>query len=188
MSGPFVQASAKVTGDYKAKLRKILDAAERAHGSYVTIGWEGDKAYPNGGPRVAQVAIWNEFGTYTADHKPHTPARPFMRPVMKERAAEIQKLCQESLVAVALHGWTIAKGLQRIGFTVREMFANRIKSNTPPPLAERTEEARKRHGRGTNTLIDTGLMLESLGFKLHLHGRGGQPDGEPADHVGRRGE
>ncbi|MBQ1758964.1 MAG: hypothetical protein IIZ94_04695 [Prevotella sp.] len=61
----------------------------------VRVGWWGNITYKKGGPSVAQVARWNEFGT------PYIPARPFFRPVVHgqrtELVQELRRMYQDAL-------------------------------------------------------------------------------------------
>ena len=176
-----VQATTKVLGP--DLLKRIKQAVERADGCCVEVGWPRDERYP-GHPEVStgQVALWNEYGTYHApvqnpDAKPGepefknrimTPARPFMRPALDENHARIEALRDQQIQNVAFRGWTVEKGLTQMGMQVVEMIRNKIKSNVPPENAESTLARKKKEGVAPKTLINTGRMLGTLGFKVNL--------------------
>ena len=66
-------------------------------GLRLTLGFQGAKGatvYEAGGPNVATVALWSEFGTINA------PARGFLRSTMLEQAGPIAKIFAVELARV----------------------------------------------------------------------------------------
>lgn len=163
-----VKVKAKTTTRGTDKMVRIKKSIAEAKGSYVSVGWEGTEAYPDGGPLVGQVALWNELGTYDANHKPRSPARPFMRPAIDENKAVIDKVREEAIQQACFGEWTCARALASIGQTVVDLIKEKIRSNVPPELAASTAAKKVAQGRAPVTLVDTGRMLNTLSFKVHL--------------------
>lgn len=146
----------------KINAKKFIDESKRHIGAYVSIGvHEGAGAYPDG-TLIAEVALFNEFGTETA------PERSFIRSTLEEHKADLNRWRQEFLQKMLLEGWTTEKALNAMGFRIAELVRNKIKSNVPPPNAPSTLRAKQRHGVAPNTLIDTGLLLRSVTYQVHL--------------------
>lgn len=151
------------------KLREVL---KRSKGAYVTVGIHSDAgAYEDGTP-VFKVALWNEFGTKTA------PERSFFRSTLHEKTEQINRWREEAIQNILEKGWTPERALEMLGFRVKVLIQNKIKSNVPPPNAPSTIAAKQHAGVSpksgfkagfegrTSTLINSGLMLRSVGYKV----------------------
>lgn len=174
MGAAVIKVGAKVSSLSKEdKLKAIQAACKRANGSNVQVGWQGDEKYPTG-EYVWQVAIWNEYGTRNPDGSVRSPARPFMRPAMDKNRGRIADLQMEALQRVAFGGWTIGRGLQKIGYTTKiliqkEIVTNTYQARTETQLAERTlRDRRARENLSEKPLIDTGRMLRNLKLTVNL--------------------
>jgi hypothetical protein len=142
-------------------------------GGYVAVGvLEDAEPYPDG-QGVAEVALWNEFGTR------NIPERSFLRSAISDGSEKIQAWQKEVLSKVLL-GMPARKALEILGFRVMELVRNKIKSGVPPPNAPSTIRAKiasgslpksmkgKKAGKhGTSTLVDTGHLLESISYKVY---------------------
>lgn len=149
----------KVKGEEKAK--RLMDILKKHPKAYVSIGiHEGAGEYPDG-QSVMEVALWNEFGTETI------PERSFIRSAIDQNEGKINSWRDEVITNIVEKGWTVEKALETMGFRIQLLIQNKIKSNVPPPLAESTAAAKSRRGRPTVTLIDSGLMLRSVTYKVH---------------------
>ena len=162
--------------DIRANLRNARGQFAKA---YVTVGVqraEGQQDYEGTDVTVAQVALWNEFGTPNAEHP--TPERSFMRSTMRENRGLIEQWRKEALLNVITKGWTVEKALTMVGYRMVVLVQNKIKSNIPPENAPWTLERKERLNQGTNTLIATGKLLRSIGFQVHVSGNaaGGTPN------------
>jgi|WetSurMetagenome_2_1015567.scaffolds.fasta_scaffold112317_2 hypothetical protein len=149
------------TIDVKQFLANLAGAKE----SYVTIGLHEDAGQYTGGksnPSVVEVGLWNEFGTETS------PERSFLRSTIDENQSLINNWRDEAINNMILKGWTLNKALEMMGFRIQVLIQNKIKSNMPPPLAKSTSDAKISHGLAPVTLIETGLMLRSVTFKVEL--------------------
>lgn len=154
-----IRPTVTIKADFK-RLAKLKAEFERAKDAYVAVGvHEGAGAYEDG-TSVVQVALWNEFGTE------HIPARPFIRNAIYGNVALINAWRAEVIKGILAGTLTIAKALKTLGFRVRELIRNSILSNTPPPNAASTLAAKKRAGTGSQTLLDTRLLLRSIDFRV----------------------
>jgi len=59
-------------------LSEIAERVKNLTSKRLKVGWLEGKSYPGTDTTVAEVAIWQEFGTKTI------PARPFMRPAIAD--------------------------------------------------------------------------------------------------------
>lgn len=155
---------------------QILAALRLAGKSNVTVGvHRGSGTYPqlaNGRepPTVDKVALWLEYGTE------NMPARPFLYPAIKRNQGAIAQVAAQSLAKIAYSEWSVSRGLSAIGYRVVTYIQNVIKSNVGDPLSGSWEPPkgylgwRRRHypDSGQRTLIASGLLLRSVGFRLHL--------------------
>lgn len=141
--------------------------------AFVTIGVHGEAGkYTSDGPgsrksmpSVAEVALWNEFGTT------NTPERSFIRSTIDEalpRITDMMTAAYDKVLEVAAKGGdykaSLFAALSGIGFKTQVLVQNKIKSNVPPPLSKATIDAKeKKHSlHAHNTLMDTELLLRSV--------------------------
>ena len=143
-------------------VKRLRDELKRAGKSYVTIGIHDDAGqYPKGTPSVQEVALWNEFGTKDI------PERSFIRSTVDENAAKFNQW-QDEMATNIIEGWTFQKALEAVGLRIQFLIQNKIKSNVPPSNADSTRASKQRRGVGDRTLIDSGLLLRSVGFKVKV--------------------
>lgn len=147
--------------DVQAFLKQIPEANR----AYVTIGVHEDAgSYTKGDnpPTVVEVALWNEYGTT------RTPERSFFRSTIDENASLLNQWREEVMGNILFKQWTVYHALETIGFRVQTLIQNKIKSHVPPPNAPSTIEDKQRRGVAPETLIDSGLMLRSVTFQVHM--------------------
>lgn len=159
-----IKAKAKTTETKKYDIAALLDRLQKGS---VTVGVQDDAGYyetssGGQGPLVAEVALWNEFGTSTS------PERSFLRSAIDDNASELNAYREELLANIIFKGWTIEKALEALGIRIQFLIQNKIKSNIPPPLSASTIASKKRKGVAPVTLIDSGLMLRSITYKVNL--------------------
>lgn len=158
-----------VTPLQMSQFRKVLIAYSTAR---VTIGLHEDAGtYPGTDPpSVVEVGLWNEFGTR------FSPERSWLRSAIDENESQINAWREAAIRAIvdefALHGVVTKaffhKQLSSIGFKIQVLVQNKIKSNIPPPNTEETAMAKDKAGVAAVTLIDSGLMLRSVTYKVEL--------------------
>lgn len=142
-------------------IKEFLKRIRGKENAYVTIGVHEDAgAYPDG-TSVVQVALWNEFGT------DNMPERSFIRSTVDENRSKIEVWRLEMIENIMTKGWTVNKALEAMGFRIQVLIQNKIKSNVPPPNAESTLAGKRRDGVGSSTLIHSGLMLRSIGYRVY---------------------
>lgn len=147
----------KVRG--QEKVDRLLAEVHHLKTAYVTIGIHKDAGKYEDGTDVVEVALWNEFGTR------NIPERSFFRSTMDENVSKINAW-REAAVDKILRGGSVEEALRDIGFKIMVLIQNKIKSNVPPPLAPSTVRAKEEKGRPPVTLIDSGLMLRSVSFRV----------------------
>ncbi len=98
---------------------------------------------------VIDIAVWNNFGTRDI------PRRPFYDNAMKKIIAEYKKLN-------LLSSKDIKKSLTEFGAKAKQIIRNEIKNGSYEPNAEST----LKHKHGNKPLIDSGKMLNSVGYRV----------------------
>lgn len=144
---------------------KFIKTIKGARSSYVTIGLHEDAGQYTEGqnpPSVVEVGLWTEFGTRSS------PERSWLRSSIDEGEQQIIAWRDEVVGNVLFRGWSLNQALDTMGFRIMTLVQNKIKSNVPPPLAQSTADAKKKAGVAPVTLIDTGLMLRSVTYKVHM--------------------
>lgn len=147
---------------------RIIQDYKRLDNAYTAVGWGAYSGkYPDGTP-VAQVALWNEYGTYNSDGSVRSPARPFMRPAYQENKTALDALRRDVVGRVNEGKLTPEKALNTLGYRMWQWIRAKILSNVPPPLSPRTLAKKRREGRPGVTLIDTRRMLDTLSYKIYM--------------------
>lgn len=160
-----IQTNVQVTDNDPGIFKRLKEFFSKGSAAFVSIGVHEDAgAYTAGAdpPTVVEVALWNEFGTEKI------PERSFLRSAIDENESQINKWREEALVQVLDGKWTLEKALESIGFKVQQLIQNKIKSNVPPPNADSTIKGKRREGLAPNTLIESGLLLRSITYKVHV--------------------
>jgi hypothetical protein len=153
--------STKTTGDDKVK--EFVKHIAKAKRSYVTIGLHEDAGHYTEGanpPTVVEVGLWTEFGTK------YSPERSWLRSTIDENGELLNKWRNEMMNNIMTKGWTVEKALEAMGFRIQVLLQNKIKSDVPPRIAPATAAAKVREGLAPVSLINTGLMLRSVTFKV----------------------
>jgi hypothetical protein len=121
----------------------------------VEIGvWRG-VTYPDGGESVAQVAAWNVEGTK------RTPARDFLR-FYRERLREESLELATEITKRVNRGENADVIIDMIGINGRNIVMEAITDLRTPPNSPATIKRK----RSSNPLIDTGLMRQSVTWKV----------------------
>lgn len=137
----------------------------------VRVGWFDDIQYDDG-VYVAQVAYWNEYGTYAS------PARPFMRPMLHQSQRDIKELLKNSYARAVRENSDTQRVLMRVGEEVVWRIQKQILATTTPPNSPITINGgwmrNKKSGKpfyvipkvGTHPLIDTGVMYQTVSYQV----------------------
>jgi hypothetical protein len=143
------------------------------HGKVVKVGWFQESRYPDEKKRrgipVATAAAINEYGVPSKN----IPPRPFMRTTFAERNQAWLALATSGARSIVAGKSTIDTVLNGLGLEAQGDVHKKIASITEPPLSPRTIAARiarksnkRTVGLLTKPLIDTGLMLSSLSYRV----------------------
>lgn len=136
----------------------------------VRVGWFSDLFYEDG-VSVAQVAYWNEYGTY------NIPARPFMRPMLHQNQNAILENLRFKYEQAIKDNRNTMKVLNLVGEDVVARIQSQILATVNPPNAEITLKGgwmkNKKTGRkfyvipkvGSHPLIDTGVMYQTVNYQ-----------------------
>lgn len=152
-------------------IKKPMDLDKIREGK-VRVGWWGNITYKDGGPSVAQVARWNEFGT------PYIPSRPFFRPVVHGQKTELVQMLRHLYQDALRNNKNTLDVLNLFGEEVEGRIKVSIRNVETPPNAPITIYGgwlrRKGHkpiyiegkGEGKKPLYDTGVMLDSVSHEV----------------------
>lgn len=142
------------------KIKATLERAPEEFKNLVAqVGFPSGINYEDETP-VATVAAWNEYGTSVS------PARPFMRPTIKEQKDKWIETIKKGVQRVVLNKETAFDTLDRVGRQAAADIQTKISSIYSPPNAPSTI---KRKG-SAKPLIDTGYMLASVSSAVNKAG------------------
>lgn len=155
--------------------KKLLRELDRLDKSFVTAGvHKGAGRYTQGDspPTVAQVALWNEFGT---EGKHPSPERAYLRTAVDMERIKIEAIRDEGLNNIVAGRTSVKKVLETIGFLLLTAIQKRINTSNAwaTPNAPSTARAKNRPGgalRGATPLIESGLLFRSQAFEVKVKG------------------
>lgn len=122
----------------------------------VRIGFQAGAVDADSGADMADVAMWNEFGTETI------PARPFMRDSVDAHIGEIANFMDTMLEKIIFDGMDAKEVLEQIGIfqkglMQKELSRGNFKPNAPATIAKKGS---------AQPLIDTGRMRQSISYEI----------------------
>lgn len=121
------------------------------------VGWFPSSKYPDG-TYVAQVSLWNEFGTKSM------PPRPFIRPTIANEKSTYAKYANK---LVKRRGVSADDVLSDIGNLMKTDIQKTISLITEPKLSPVTLAFRRERGNSsTKPLIDTDYMITSINYDI----------------------
>ena len=126
-------------------------------------------------PVNAQKLAWQEFGTRTA------PPRSTLTTTTDALTPAINRSIARQVGAVIDGNGRGTTGQEIVGDVARtlgEEVQNAIDGNTPPALAPSTIASRRRRGKDTRTLVDSGDMLRSIKVRTSANPRAFEDGGE----------
>lgn len=106
-------------------------------------------------PTVAEVALWNEFGTIKS------PARSFMRPTFENQQENWKKIFNFSLVD-SIKNNNPKQVFNNLGLAVQGDIKKTISQVTEPALSPITIKKK----RSSKPLVDSGLLLNSIQYEV----------------------
>ena len=118
-----------------------------------------DGKYQNGAS-IPSVAFWNEYGTFSKLNNPHIPPRPFMRNVTDDKS-KMERLAQIAKIELekGAEGEAIANTMGEVLVTMikQSIQTGKFEANAPSTIAKKGS---------SRPLIDTGLLIGSVDFKV----------------------
>ncbi len=142
----------------------VLQALEGLVKREVLVGIPADKAdRDDGDPANNALRLYiAEFGAPEAN----IPERPTVMPGIEAAREEINKrMAAVARAAIAGKSEAVEQGLHAAGIVAADSIKEKINSNTPPPLAERTLADRRARGvTRTNTLVDEAEMRNAVTY------------------------
>ena len=161
-----IKAKTQTTWTGKEQFKKLKRTAQRMiHGPFVTIGVHTDAGEYKSGVSVVEVALWTEFGT--SGPGDGVPEYAWLRTAITKNKAKIEKMRSHVVKKVQAGEMDVEQALEYMGFNIQMLVQNNIKSNLPPPNAPSTAASKQKRGVPQRTLIDSGLLLRSIGFKVY---------------------
>lgn len=116
------------------------------------------------GQKVELIAMWLEYGNDSFNV--HYPARPFWRTAIDSNIQRIMNRFIFNANQVAQGKMDAKKCFEDIGKQIVQYLKKSIEQGSWAELAESTIKARERKGSGTQPLIDTRTMLNSLEYVI----------------------
>lgn len=154
-----------MAGDVKIDDRRLRAFFKRIKpmlkGVSVTVGVQGKEAeseYEDGTPTVVVAAV-HEFGSNDG----RIPSRSYLRSTYDENRRKYEQMVAKEARNVAKGVGTAKQAMFKTGETLRADIISKIKGGIPPPLSQRTIDA-----KGSSVpLIDTGQLIASITTVVH---------------------
>jgi hypothetical protein len=152
--------SVKITGGEKVKI--FMDKVKKQK-SDVDAGFFKESIYPDG-QQVAQIAIWNEFGTISQNGNVAIPPRPFMSQTVKDNKKKWMAML-EKIISSQGENINLEQALNKIGAVMAGDIKKTISNgnnlfvpNSPITIAK----------KGKDTVLrDTNVMLNSVNYVVN---------------------
>lgn len=140
----------------KRKKTKIINELKNKKNKYVSVGiLKGNYPEEQGGKNIAEVALFNEFGTK------NIPERSFIRSTLQENKnyKAIKEKLAKKIIKSELEE---EQALTILGQKVKQDIQNKIVELREPP-----NKAITIYKKGSsNPLIDTGLLKNSIDYEV----------------------
>lgn len=143
-----------IVRDNRKKWNVLRKQLEQLHDTEVVAGITHSASV--GGQSVAEYAAYNEFGTS------RIPARPFMRTAFDDNQQKLERMVLRAGRDVVLGKITGGQFFNGVGLQMQNVIKRQIRSNMGPRNAISTVMAKG----SDHTLIDTGVMLNSVTFEI----------------------
>lgn len=154
-----------MAGEVKIDDRRLRSFMKRIKpmlkGVTVTVGVQGKEAeseYENGTPMVVVAAV-HEFGSNDG----RIPSRSYLRSTYDENRRKYEQMIAKGSRDAAKGKGTAKQAMFMTGETLRGDIVSKIKGGIPPPLSQRTIDA-----KGSSVpLIDTGQLVAAITTVVH---------------------
>lgn len=136
------------------------------------VGFFSDKTYgpENDNLPVAQVAFWQERGTYHwATGEEHIPARPFFLTTIDsfKRGRNVSKRLAIAVQMFLIDRMSPIPAMKNLGEFLQKQLQDSIERWSVPPNAKSTVDKKGFN----NPLIETGFMKDSVAFRVIKRGK-----------------
>ncbi|OBW92985.1 hypothetical protein QS62_07915 [Gallibacterium salpingitidis] len=139
-------------------LEKELALMQKMANASVKIGIQSDAGkHKESGVYVADIAIWNEFGT------DKIPPRPFIRQCFADNQGLVEKYLQRVVLNVA-NGSDIKLELARLGL----WYENKQKYTLRHYPWKENSKATKKRKKSSKPLIDTSQLVNSIRYQVEV--------------------
>lgn len=142
---------------------RILRELAELESTVVEVGIQNDGTSSDDGVLVAHYAAVNEFGGG------HVPERSFMRSTFDQTVNKLVKMRAQIVSGVYDGRFPASRGAGFLGEQHQQDIQRTITSHPPPPNAPATVKRKKSSG----TLVDQGLMRQTVRWVAKPSGRGG---------------
>lgn len=145
--------------EQKGSYKEFLKRFKRTKGAGVTVGIHAEDNAPHesgDGATLVEVAIYNEFGTA------NIPERPFLRTAISEEKKKVAKFISRRIGRAIEGKMPMELALSQIGIKGQSLVRNKITRLKEPPNSPATIDKKG----SSNPLIDTGLMRQSIAWKI----------------------
>jgi len=144
------------------ELKKFLAKVAKQK-ARVDIGFFPEATYPDG-TQVAEVAVYNEYGTFNKNKEEHIPPRPFMQPTFNNEKSKWLAVLAK-VINKQQENPDVKKALTNVGVVAQDDVKASIdewaKNGTP-----RNAPATINKKGFDSPLIETGHMRDSVHFKV----------------------
>lgn len=145
--------------NHNKAVRLLQEVASRK----CVIKIDEEKTYANG-KKVETIAFYMEYGQ--DELNVHYPARPFWRNTMQQYEDKIRRRFASNLQAVLDGKITPYRLYEDLGKQFKTYLRKTIKEGNFIPLNESTTAKRIREGKGTQPLLDTRLLYNSIVYEV----------------------
>lgn len=157
-------ADVRISGGdkWKKHLEKYREEPELHVGILSGATYQGEGDAGQAGKKVAEVAYWQEYGTFRNGAK-HIPPRPFFRNTIEEKKEEwVQAVASE-----VKRGQSLEQALTAVGDNITADIVDTIKQGIEPALSETTLANRKKKGHTSTTpLMDSMTLIKTIDFEI----------------------
>lgn len=150
----------KALKEFNQAVKKLEELAQRK----VIIKIDEQAIYDKTGVKVEAVAFYMEYGR--DELNVHYPARPFWRNTLMKYEDRIQSRFKANMQAVLDDKISAYRCYEDLGKQFKQYLIAVIKEGNFIPLAESTLKARERKGTGTQPLIDSKLLINSIVYEV----------------------
>jgi len=154
-----------VTVKSSGALEKFLTQFLNLKKSRVDVGFFPEAKYKDG-TSVAQVAMWNEFGTETKNGKQFIPPRPFLLPTYNENKEKWkQKFFSEIKKQLDNKKINVKKALGAVGFVAQHDVQDKIDWWAEQGVPRNAKYTQEKKGFDS-PLIENGHLRQSVAFEV----------------------